>query len=236
MSNSKTWAREFAEGFDEMVEAQEATIAQTRSDYIMDEGVNKGHTIHEIARALGEYSSHAPSQSTIQRWIDIAGISVGLGDPPDAFGGSPKIGSPALSAAIAASGVKMPDEDDEYVQHYIAEGATPDVAKRIARGERVGEWLRDNDGWNMEKQRINPSLQPVRSGAMALRSWLTRWTTWMGRTGDFVMFLQSTKQDQMGDSTVHKQLYRFAAQLEKQAERFEIGYEKSQARKKAKKN
>ena len=230
MGYSKTWAREFAEGFNEIVEAQTHQL----SEYVVVEGINEGHDIKEIVRALGEYGKTRPSQTTIQRWIDKYGIAVGLGGG-DTPGVPLAISSTNLLDAIAASGVKMPNEDDEYVQHYIAEGATPDVAKRIARGERVGEWLRDNDGWDMEKDRVKTkSLAP--SGAMLLRTWLTRWTTWMGRTGDFVMFLQSTKQDQMGDSTVHKQLYRFAAQLEKQAERFEIGYEKSQARKKAKRH
>ncbi len=230
MSYSKTWARQFAEGFDEIVNAKDYQL----SEYVVVEGINKGHDMNEIGRALGDYASgNAPGHATIRRWVDKYAIAVGLGG--DGSPGDPlSISSDNLANAIAASGVKMPDEEDEYVQHYVAEGATLDVAKRIARGEKVGEWLRDNDGWDVEKDRVKPAAL-VSSGKMTLRSWLTRWTTWMGRTGEFITFLQSTKQDQMGDSTVHKQLYRFAAQFEKQAERFEIGYEKAQARNKARK-
>lgn len=229
MGYTKTWARQFAEGFDEIVETQ----AYQLSEYVVVEGINEGHDIIEIERALNEYGNTPRSRQTIQRWIDKYGIAVGLGGSAPA--GAPlAIGSDNLASVIAASGIKLPDDDDAYVQHYVKEGATLDVAKRIARGEKVGEWLADNDHWDKELDRIRPkalsNATAKASGKIPYDRWLSRWTTWLIRAGDMLTFLKATKQDQMQDSTVHRELFRLAAQFEKQAERFEVGFEKSKAR------
>jgi hypothetical protein len=232
MSYSKTWAKQFAQGYDDMVEAQEFQ----RAEYIVEEGINKGQDMDAIARALGEYSNNPPSTMTIRRWVDKYGLAVGLGHTQ---GRALSIGSEHLADATKASGVEMPSGDDEYVKYYEEQGATPDVAKRIARAERVGEWMRDNDHWDYEKDRVKPAgirrAAEKANGGLPHDRWMRRWTTWLGRGGEMLTFLMNTKQDQMRDSTVAKELRRFAAQFEKQAERFETGYEKYKARKSARK-
>ena len=227
MSNSKTWAREFAEGFDELHTAQR----YQRAKYIVNEGIEAGHDIIAIARATEQYGENKLSQSTVQEYIDLYAVSEGTGRA-----GTPiSAGMHRIRAAIDLYDV--PVEDDEVEEYMEETGASEGMARRFIRGQKVGEAL-EADGLVNDDGTLNVPdprrLDPEKFDRFRKHGqWMTRFGSRVMRSLEFIAFLKAAKQDEMRDSKVAGKLRSLAGQLEKQADRFEVGYAKAAAKREA---
>ena len=227
MSNSKTWAREFAEGFDEMHTSQR----YQRAKYIVTEGLEAGHDISEISRATEKYGENSLARVTVQEYIDLYAISQGA----DRDGTPISAGTHRIRHAMSMYDV--PIEADEITEYVAETGASPELAERIIRGEKVGEALREDGLINDDGTLKIPDPRKIDSAAFdnfrQHGQWMTRFGSRMIRTLEFVRWLRDTKQDQMRDSKVPSKLRSLAGDLERQADRFEIGYAKAAAKREA---
>ena len=106
------------------------------------------------------------------------------------------------------------------------------MAKRVAKAEVLGEWIKDNEFYdeNTGEVKIPKNVQSKSNSAWTKHRWQSRYSRHCESVAEFLNFLASTKQDQMTDSKAAARLRRYAGQLEKQADRFEVGFEKSKAR------
>ncbi len=225
--SSNQWAREFAEGFDELNTGQR----YQRAKYIVTEGLEAGHDISEISRATEKYGENRLARSTVQEYVDLYAISLGA-----ARRGTPiSAGKDRIRAAFGMYDVEV---NDDEVGEYVSEtGASPELAERIIRGEKVGEALLadglvNNDGTLKvpDPRRLDPEkFERFRKHGQ----WMTRFGGKIMRSLEFIAFLKSAKQDEMRDSKVAGKLRSLASQLERQADRFEIGYAKNAAKKQA---
>jgi hypothetical protein len=228
MAYDKTWAKEFAEGYDEVNTSQR----YQRAKYIVDEGIEAGHNISEISRATEQYGDHKLSQQAVATYIDLYAVSEGATRPT----GSPiSSGERRLSAAM-----KMYDApvEEHEIEEYVAEtGADEAVARRMIRGKKIGEALAEDDLINEDGTLDVPD--PRKLDGRKLKSYKEH-GEWMGRFGakyirtlDFIQWLKDAKQDDIRDSSVAGKLRGLAGQFEKQATRFEVGYSKMRAKKDA---
>ena len=223
----KQWARAFAEGFDELNTAQR----YQRSKFIVEEGIDAGHDISEIARATEQYGENKLARNTVQQYIDLWAVSEGASQ-----GGTPiSAGHHRVTAAINMYDV--PVNNDEVAEYVAETGASPELAERIIRGEKVGAALRNDGLVNRDGTLDVPDPRkldkPKLDAYRAHGGWMTRFGAREMRTADFVQFLRDTKQDEMHDSTVARKLRALAGHFEKQADRFEVGHAKTAAKKQA---
>lgn len=227
MSNSKTWAREFAEGFDELNTSQR----YQRAKFIVREGIEAGHDISEIAEATEWYGENKLSRQTVQQYIDLYAVSEGAtrsGTPISA-------GKDRIQAAMNMYDV--PVEDDEVAEYVAETGASEDLARRIIRGQKVGEALEADGLVNDDGTLDVPDprrLDKQKLDAYRVHgAWMTRFGAKEIRATEFIQMLRDTKQDEMRDSTVARKLRALAGHFEKQADRFEVGHAKTAAKQQA---
>jgi len=225
--SSNQWAREFAEGFDELNTAQR----YQRSKFIVEEGIDAGHDIPEIAKATEKYGENKLARSTVEQYIDLWAISQGVSP------GETHISAGHHRVTAAINMYDVPVEADEVAEYVAETGASPELAERIIRGEKVGAALRSDGLINKDGTLDVPdprSLDPVKLSAYrTFGQWMTRFGVKEMRTMEFVLMLRGTKQDEMKDSTVAGKLRALAGHFEKQADRFEIGHAKNAAKKQA---
>ncbi len=227
---NKVKQKELAENWDTVVEGQNFD----RGKFLMS-WINQGFSIDEICSAIEIHARHASSRGSVKAYIDKYGIAIGLDKGGAA---APLVLSNAtLRKAVRAAGKEIePKEDDEYVEYYEEQGATPAVAKRLAKAEKLGEWLKENDCWDEEKDRVKTKAIEKAEAKIEVTfdRWMSRFDRHWRNIDSFIEFLRTTPQDKMQDSTITAKLEKLAAQLEKQAERFETGHSKFEARQAAK--
>ena len=224
---SNNWAREFAEGFDEIHTAQR----YQRAKYIVDAGIEAEHTIADVAKATEKYGENKLSKATVQNYIDLYALSEG------ATRSGPHIsaGKDRVSAAFKLYDVPVePEEIQEYVEET---GASEELAARMIRGMKVGEALEADGLINDDGTLDVPDPRSLDRKKLAAYQthgqWMARFGAKEMRTLEWVSVLRRTTQDEMRDSKVAGKLRSLAGQFERQADRFEIGHAKNAAKKQA---
>jgi hypothetical protein len=229
-----SWSKDFCKGWDDLVKAQRLD----KATYVVEAGIEAGHSIHEIERSLT--SSECPvSRQSVQRYIDLYAFQQG----------AQVCAPPSAMQLVQARKNWKPEIDQEEIDGYVAEtGASPDVARRILSMKQIGETMREQgligNGKVNLKSDDSERLKQIRMDDRQRRSdiqkarddheaWMRAFNRFWQDTNTFLAFLRETKQDAMKDSTIPNKLRRIAAQLEAQSDRFEVGYEKQKARKAA---
>ncbi len=224
--SSNQWAREFAEGFDEMHTAQR----YQRAKFIVTEGSEAGHNISEISRATEKYGENKLATRTVREYIDLYAISTGSRSPTPISAGKDRV-----SAAFNLYDVPIePEEIQEYVEET---GASEELAERMVRGMKVGEAL-EADGLINDDGTLNvPDPRSLDRKKLAAYRTHGQWMAAFGakeiRVLEWISVLRRTTQDEMRDSKVAGKLRAIAGHFEKQADRFEIGHAKTAAKRQA---
>lgn len=218
-----SWNKDFQKGWIELAKSQRID----RARYVVEQGVKEGHSIREIVRAAG--TEYPLSHTNVQSYIDLYAFMVG--------GGLQQ--APSYQQLQQARRDYNPHVTDDEASEYAEEiGASDGVARRLLEGKKIAEVMKEeglvtDEGLDIEVDK--PTKTRIVKATADHDRWMRAFEAYWGEMNDFLAFLRNTKQDNMKDSTVTNKLRRMAAQLEAQADRFGIGYDKASARQKARK-
>lgn len=230
---NKKWEREFAARLDEARDSARFQLAKV----VVEEGLKKGASIADMTRA-SERSQRRLTRGQIEDLIDLYGMNTGAGPAGVVVAGEKRVRHAIQQCDVDVT----PEEVAEYAEE---EGYTEPVAERLLKSERAGEMLvekgliRDDgkllvsDPRHKQQHTEGETRFPKLTKPNAFQ-WAQGFSRRSAQLDDFLAFLKVTKQDSMRDPVVAPRLRRFAEQLERQADRFATGYEKTSAREQAK--
>ena len=223
----------FASGWTEIAKLNRLRLAT----YVVEEGYNKKLTTTAIEDAMAG-TDYPMSAKGVRNLRDLYAFSKGAGKGRHAAI-SVTASEKDLRHAISQYQPDVSQEDAEKLARKT--GASVKVAKRMLEIEQVGEALKDEGHIsNGELTLANPdkeintakreSRQREAEAHKSHSDWMKAYERYAGQVIDFLAFLRTAKQDAMLSESVPRQLKRFAAQLETQADRYIIGVSKTQAR------
>jgi len=229
-----SWKKQFAAGWMELAKMHRLA----RATYIVEEGIEAGKRQVDIVASLAT-TEWPLSKGGVSGLIDLYAYSRGVKvqraelSPPSARD---------LQHAISQYETDESDVSEAKIESYVKRtGASRPIAKRILQVESIAvEMVKEGDVVDGELQIEHPdkaanaarkeSRQREAAAGKTHDDWMKAYQAYSDQVVDFLAFLRAAKQDTMLSGSVPRQLKRFAAQIETQADRFEVGVAKTQAR------
>ena len=229
-----SWKKQFAAGWMELAKMHRLA----RATYIVEEGIDQEHRVVDIVASLAA-TEYPLSDSGVTGLVDLYAFSKGIK--------SRRAGISAPSArdlrhALAQYESDEADVSEAKIESYVKRtGASRPIAKRILQVEAIAkEMVKEGDVVDGVLQIEHPdkaasaarkeSRQREAAAGKTHDDWMKAYQAYSDQVVDFLAFLRAAKQDTMLSGSVPRQLKRFAAQIETQADRFEVGVAKTQAR------
>lgn len=232
-----TWQQQFPAGWSKLLTGQRFE----RAKYIVEEGLSKGHNAVEISDSLAE-SPYPVSPQAIRDLVDLYAVGTGVAAAAESSG-RPRLfssGERRLTAAWENYGkrVKVTDGDLAKVRREFPKAEQPMVT-RIATGRAIGGELvddgkieQDEDGFHLTTPdpRSVQKIKDEHGTPVSYDEWRSRFGVYATTCRAFLTFLRRTKDNMMQDESLGVQLQNMTDGFQEQADRFDVGVAKAQAR------